>query len=279
MRIVEYNAVSAISRSSMAELDYALNAYSGCFHGCIYCYAMDFTRIQDAAQHWGQVVYVKKNLLHLLRSEIKTMKRGIVGVSTITDPYQPAEAVYHLSGSAIEILLRAGFRVTVQTKSPLVLRDRDILQDHRNLCDVGITITTMNQKKALLLEPQSPSPLARGRALSSLSSSGIRTWIFLGPIINGINDSPSDMEQIFQLAADTGSRVIYDTFSNYKGATMLMAERIGSSDMAGQSRYDIKWKEKVMSDVQRLSDRYSVKCNSQDQEWLEERRMDYRTLY
>ncbi len=279
MKILEYDAVRAISRSSMAELDYALNPYSGCSHGCIYCYAMDFTRIQDAAQNWGQVVYVKKNLLNLLRSEIKTMKRGIVGVSTITDPYQPAEAIYHLSGSAIAMLLKAGFRVTVQTKSPLVLRDLEVFQSHRNMCDIGITITTMDHRKALILEPQSPSPMARARVVSTLSLGGVKTWIFLGPIIRGINDSPEELEQIFQIAAGTGSRIIYDTFSNYRGATRMMSARIGDQGVSLQSGTDAKWRENLTSAVEKLSDKYSVTCNSQDQEWLVERRMDYRTLF
>lgn len=279
MKIIEYDAATAISRSSMAELDYALNAYAGCSHGCIYCYAMDFTRIKEAASQWGQVVYVKRNLLQLLRSEIKSMKRGIVGVSTVTDPYQPAESIYHLSGSAIGILLSSGFRVTVQTKSPLVTRDSDIFMDHRNSCDVGVTITTMDMKKALILEPQSPSPKARTRALSVLSNRGIRTWIFLGPIIRGINDSLEDMNPIFQAAAETGSRLIYDTFSQYRGAMGMMEEKMGAFGTLWRKGSDPRWQERVEADIQRLSDRYSVKCNSQEQEWLEEKKMDFKTLY
>lgn len=78
MRVVEYRAKTAISKSGMAELDYALNPYSGCLHGCKYCYAVDFTRIADAAENWGEVVYVKTNLMDLLKAEIKGMKRGLL---------------------------------------------------------------------------------------------------------------------------------------------------------------------------------------------------------
>ena len=81
----------ALSRSGLPDIDYALNPYAGCYHGCIYCYARAYTRYKDAAQNWGQVIYIKENIVDVLRKEVRRKKKGIVGISTITDPYQPIE--------------------------------------------------------------------------------------------------------------------------------------------------------------------------------------------
>lgn len=279
MRIVEYSAKTAISRSGMAELDYAVNPYSGCSHGCVYCYAIDFTRIRDAATHWGNTIYVKTNLISLLANEIKRLKRGIVGVSTITDPYQPVEAKYRLSGMAIEMLLRAGFRVTVQTKSPLVRRDLNVLASHRSSCDVGFTITTLERKKALLLEPHSPSPESRLSAINDLTAAGVKTWIFLGPIIRGINDSSQDLGSIFRAASIAGTRIIYDTFVPYSGAMQIMRSIPGEFTRTKSYYADAKWREQLAETLEKLSQEYSVKCNSQQEEWLQEKSNDYSTLF
>lgn len=279
MKIVEYRAKSAISRSGMAELDYALNPYSGCLHGCKYCYAVDFTRIADAAENWGEVVYVKTNLLDLLKAEIKTMRRGIVGISTVTDPYQSVEAIYGLSGASADLLLRSGFRVTVQTKSPLVRRDAEIYATHRNSSDVGITITTLDVAKARIIEPHAPSPRSRGDALKYLSDSGVKTWIFLGPIIRGFNDDPDDMDAIFSLASSTGSRVIFDTYVPYSGASRFMTSAVPGFITDRSYHMDRTWHLGLVKSIESLAQKYGVRCNSQQEEWLEERKSDFGALF
>lgn len=279
MRVVEYRAKTAISKSGMAELDYALNPYSGCLHGCKYCYAVDFTRIADAAENWGEVVYVKTNLMDLLKAEIKGMKRGIVGISTVTDPYQPVEAKYGLSGASADLLLRSGFRVTVQTKSPLVRRDAEIYAAHRNSSDVGITITTLDDRKARIIEPHAPSPRSRGDALMYLSDSGVKTWIFLGPIIRGFNDESDEMDAIFSLASRSGSRVIFDTYVPYVAANRLMNSTVPGFVAERSYHVDKAWHLNLVKNIESMAERYGVRCNSQQEEWLEEKKSDFGTLF
>ncbi|CAC12502.1 conserved hypothetical protein [Thermoplasma acidophilum] len=262
---------TALQNSGLKELDYSLNPYLGCMHRCLYCYAMDMTKDARATQDWGSTVMVKKNIIEVLKREIPHRRRGIVGISTITDPYQPVEFRYRITRRSIEILLREGFRVSIQTKSPLVARDLDLISKYRPMVDVGMTITTASPDKARAIETQSPSPEARHRALSALSAAGIRTWIFFGPIIKGFNDSDADIEGVVRIASDTGSRVIFDAYSFYPKSASLMIEggiRPAAPDM-----------DAIGPRIRRICEEYGVECNSEDEDYVKENARINRTLF
>lgn len=267
MKIIEYNSKTAISKSNLPELDYAVNPYTGCQHRCIYCFAIDFTRIEDARENWGRSVYVKTNLIELLKQQIKGMRRGITGLSTVTDAYQPAEAKYKLTRQAIKILLENGFRVTVQTKSPLAARDMDIFSEHRNTIDVGVTVTTLDPKKAIKIETQTPAPSQRIRLLEKLHQNGLKTWIFIGPIIHGFNDGLGEIENIIEIAYNTGSRVIYDYYSPYKNSSEFMQREFLVNTENSHIRGSDKWKKQLKQSFESLGLKYNVRINSQDDEW------------
>ena len=278
MKIIEYMASTALGKSGMKELNYTLNPYSGCFHGCVYCYAIDMTGKKDAAENWGDVVYVKTNLIELLRKEIIGKKRGMVGISSITDPYQAAESKYRLTRNAIEVLLKNGFRITVQTKSPLVARDIDIFSRYRSYCDVGMTITTMDRNTALTIEPHAPSPEARSVALRKLADEKIKIWIFAGPIIRGINDSQESIEKIFRVASNTGARIIFDTYVPYRGASTLMQKTVNRAGNSNAYYADRIWADVIRDTFEKFSEEYSVRVNGEDEEWLVEYQNDFRTF-
>ena len=265
MKYLEYEVKTAISKSNLPELDYAVNPYAGCQHRCIYCFAIDFTNIAEARENWGEVVYVKKNLIEVLKGQIKGMKRGITGLSSITDPYQPAEAIYGLTRDSIKVLLTNGFRVTVQTKSPLASRDIGLFSSHRDLIDVGVTLTTIDQSKALEIETQTPAPSQRIRLLEMLHRSGIKSWIFIGPIIKGFNDSREEVEKIFEVAYDNGSRIIYDSYSPYKNSSIYMKNEFRHP--IPDNRGNREWRSALDRMMLSLGASYDVKVNSQDDEW------------
>lgn len=200
----------ALTPSGLPDIDYALNPYVGCAHGCTYCYARAYVRDAEVAREWGSLVKIRVNLIEVLAREISELKPGVVGLATITDPYQTIEASQHLSRESLKVLLRAGFRVDIQTKSPLVLRDVDILKRWRDRVEVGLTITTLRDNIAAVTEPGAPPPSERAKALRELSATGITTWLFLGPIIPNVNDSYEDVLSIAKLAANTNSLLIYD---------------------------------------------------------------------
>lgn len=265
MKFVEYDVKTAISKSNLPELDYAVNPYTGCQHRCIYCFAIDFTNIGEARDNWGEVVYVKRNFIEVLKKQIKGLKRGITGLSSITDPYQPAEAVYGITRESVKVLLSNGFRVTVQTKSPLASRDIGLFASHKSLIDVGVTITTIDQRKALEIETQTPAPFQRIRLLEKLHRNGIKSWIFIGPIIKGFNDSKEEIEGIFQVANNNGSRIIYDSYSPYKNSSIFMQNEFRHH--IPQTKGNREWRMALDSLMQSLGNAYGVRVNSQDDEW------------
>ena len=278
MRVLEVKAKSALNRSGMVELDYAFNAYLGCAHGCRYCYAADITP-GESPETWGDTIRVRTNIIEVLQREIKSKRRGLVGISTITDPYQPIEAKYRLSRQAIGLLLANGFRVSIQTKSPLVLRDLDILRDKKGL-DAGISLATPDKEISRLIDRKSPLPDARIRTLRELSRNMIKTWMFLGPIIPGINDSDESFEALISMASDLKIRVIYDLLNPYSGARSMLGETLGSGWSSSMKTLDRrKWWENRESTITRLAGQYNVECNSEASELSAETGILYKPLY
>src|SRR5512136_96683 len=106
---------------------YVINPYTGCQHGCSYCYARFMKRVTGHREPWGEFVDVKVNAADLLAVEVKKKRPATVWISGVCDPYQPLEARYQLTRQCLQILARVGWPVAVQTRSPLVLRDIDVL--------------------------------------------------------------------------------------------------------------------------------------------------------
>lgn len=200
---------TALSKSGLPDIKYAFNPYVGCAHGCIYCYAPDFCkRYEGISYNWGSAVYVKENIVEVLRRDVRRLRPDVVGVSTITDPYQPIEAEEELTRNAIKILLQHGFRISIQSKSPLILRDLDIINT-KNF-DVGFTITTLRDSLAREIEPNAPSPTQRAKAAYEVSKFGVDMWIFLGPIIPLVNEYEDIIEEVVEFASSVNSYIIYD---------------------------------------------------------------------
>ena len=163
---------------------YVINPYTGCQHGCSYCYARFMKRVTGHREPWGEFVDVKINAADLLRKEIKKKKRGRVWVSGVCDPYQPLEATYRLTRQCLEILARNTWPVIIQTRSPLVLRDMDIIRDARDF-EVGFSVTTADDSIRKLFEPDAPPIDKRIEALGALHKAGIRTYAMIAPLLPG----------------------------------------------------------------------------------------------
>ena len=182
MVLREIYARSILSKSQV--FDYVVNPYIGCQHNCVYCYARFMRRFTRHKEPWGEFVDVKINALALLKHEIDKRPPGRVWVSGECDPYQPLETTYELTRRSLEILIQYGWQITVQTKSPLVLRDIDLLRRNDKV-EVGLSVTTADDGVRKLFEPGTPPIKERIEALEELRLANIRTYAMIAPMLPG----------------------------------------------------------------------------------------------
>ncbi len=182
MIIREIQAKSVLSKSEV--YDYVVNPYVGCQHACSYCYARFMKRFTGHREPWGEFVDAKVNAPDLLRREVERKKRGAVWLSGVCDPYQPLEEKYRLTRQCLEILVRHGWPVAIQTRSPLVLRDLDVIREAREI-EAGLSVTTADDEVRRRFEPLAPSIPERLRALGELHRNGVRTYAMIAPMLPG----------------------------------------------------------------------------------------------
>jgi len=182
MIVKEIQAKAILSKSKV--YDYVINPYVGCQHACSYCYARFMKRFTGHKEPWGEFVDVKINAPDLLQVEITRKKPGRIWISGVCDPYQPLEARYELTRKCMEILAHRNWPVIVQTRSPLVLRDIDILREGREF-EVGLSVATADDAIRKLFEPNAPTIKDRDRALDELHKAGIRTYAMIAPMLPG----------------------------------------------------------------------------------------------
>jgi len=216
MIVKEIKCKSLLNPSRLA--DYCINPYTGCSHGCVYCYADSITRrFSKHKEPWGKFVDVKINAPEILRREILRKKKGDVFVSSLTDPYQPLEKKYELTRRCLEILLRNNFSLWVQTKSSLVTRDVDLLKKFKNNCEVGFTITALDEDIRERFEPFSSSVKEKLDALKILKDNGIKTFVFFGPVLPYLSDR--NLEEFFRTMAKLNVDKIWIDRLNLKAGT------------------------------------------------------------
>ena len=212
MKISTVSCKSALTPSRLMGYDYALNPYRGCQHGCIYCYA---PYVLHEKRSWGEFVEARDNLPRLLSKELRRKAKGVVGISTVTDAYQPAEKRFEITRLALEQLQRYDFPVCIQTKSSLVLRDLDILQGFSK-CEVGFTVTTLDEDIRQKIEPGASTGVERLAALETLADAGVSTWAFLGPILPSITNREGDLEALILALKKTGLSYLIVDRLNFK---------------------------------------------------------------
>ncbi len=214
-RIVE--CARALSPSGLTCLDYALNPYGGCSHGCVYCYAPGVTH-SDPSQ-W-RVVRVKRNIPERLARELPGVE-GIIGLGTVTDPYQYAERRFRLTQMCLEILRDRGRRVHVHTKSDLVLRDADLLREMG--ATVCITMTTVDDRVSKITEPGAPLPGARLDALRGLLKAGVKAYVLVAPVMSTLEGGERDL---MKAVAAAGVETVYHDLLNLRNADSARLTRM-----------------------------------------------------
>jgi DNA repair photolyase len=195
--------------------EWTINPYRGCEFGCKYCYARythEFMEMRDGVA-FEQKIYVKQHAAELLRQELRQVKQGdSIAIGAATDPYQPAEKRYEVTRAILEEFARhEGFHLGIITKSNLIVRDLDVLQEvsRHNRFSVHVTITTLDVELARILEPRAPRPDLRLEAIKTMSQAGIRVGMSGSPVLPGITDSPKNLEALVRAAAQAGAYHIF----------------------------------------------------------------------
>lgn len=184
---ITYKEVGTILNKTsgfMAGYDYSLNPYSGCSFGCSYCYAAFFARDNEQKEQWGYWVNIKENALLLLKKfRSKPITGKTVYMSSVTDPYQPIERKIELTRDILKELLKYHQpRLVIQTRSPIVTRDVDLLKQF-NAVQVNMTVTTDSEKVRKVFEPLCPSNKARLAAIKEVNEAGINACITMTPLL------------------------------------------------------------------------------------------------
>lgn len=202
---------SVLNRVEGMPFNWSINPYTGCAHACRYCYARAFYTRADrgTAAEFDTQVYVKSNAAQVLRSELarRSWKRELVVVGAATDPYQPGEAKHRVTRSILEALRDYRTPVSIITKGPLILRDLELLQEIGRVAgvEVNMTIPTLDKKAWAALEPSAPPPAARLEAVRRLNAAGVRTGVFMAPILPGIADSEEAIRSLMEAAREAGA--------------------------------------------------------------------------
>jgi DNA repair photolyase len=222
MNVQEIEAKSILVKSKLPDTDFVVNPYTGCQFACQYCYASFMGRfVGEPVANWGNYVYVKANAVSLFAAEIRRLRaedrtRTIL-LSSVTDSYHGIEKKYRLTRGILEVLAAADYsgRVSVLTKSPLVLRDVDVLKRLRN-AEVGLTVTTTDDALSGFLETHAPPASRRLYTLEKLNTAGIATYCFVGPLLPHFRYRPELLDELFSRIAQTGTTAVYIEHINLK---------------------------------------------------------------
>jgi DNA repair photolyase len=206
---------SALNRVDRMPFRWSLNPYRGCAHKCRYCYARRSHAFfdLDLGRDFEEVIFAKLNIAEVLRAELRrpSWRHETIVIGTATDPYQPLEGRLRLTRHCLAVLADAANPCSVTTKGTLVVRDRDIMQQlaRETRFMVHISLITLDRDLWRRVEPGTPPPASRLRALERLRAAGIPAGIFLAPILPGLTDSRAAIQAVVQAAADHGAVAVW----------------------------------------------------------------------
>ena len=185
---------------------WTLNPYRGCRHACTYCYARtthEFWGL-DSGRDFETRVFAKVNAPEVLRKELQrpSWRRESIAIGTASDPYEPAEAEYELTRRILHVLRDFQNPASITTKGVLVRRDADILAELSQVADVHVnfSVGTIDEKVWRMMEPGTPSPLARMEAMQYLVESGISAGVMMAPLLPGITDDEANIQAVVEAA-------------------------------------------------------------------------------
>jgi DNA repair photolyase len=255
--------IIARNKSPDVSFDRSINPYRGCEHGCIYCFARPTHAYLGMSPgiDFESRLFAKPNAAELLAKELSApgYVPRTIAMGTNTDPYQPIEKKMRITRSVLEVLRDFRHPVGIVTKSPLILRDLDILSEMAGLglAKAALSVTTLDRKLARMMEPRAGTPARRLQAIRGLSEAGVPVGVMFAPIIPALNDG--EMETVLSAAAEAGAKTagyvllrlpleIKDLFREWLEANLPdRAKRVISlvRQMRGGKDYDSQWHTRI----------------------------------
>jgi DNA repair photolyase len=243
---------------------YNMNLYRGCQHGCIYC----DTRSECYGINDISTISVKKNALDLLAKELpaKRKNKATIGTGSMNDPYMPVEKELQLTRKALQIIASERFPVHIITKSNLVERDADILQDiSKTYAAVSFTITAADDSLSQRIEPHAPPSSERFKAMRLLAERGIYTGVTLMPVLPFINDTKENIAAIVERAKASGASYILPLFgvTLRKGSREYFYQMLDKSFAGVREKYHSRFGEQYgcfSPDYRLLTDTFEALC-------------------
>ncbi|MDQ6835425.1 MAG: radical SAM protein [Actinomycetota bacterium] len=203
--------LNRVPEASQMPFRWTINPYRGCTHACTYCFARPTHKYLDfnAGRDFEREIVVKVNAPERLRAELArpSWRGDHIALGTNTDPYQWVEGRYKLMRGIWGAMIEARNPGSVLTKSPLLLRDLDLMRELAARTDfsAALSVPTLDERAWRASEPHTPNPRARLEAVAELTRAGIRTGILIAPLMPGINDSPEQVARILELASEAGA--------------------------------------------------------------------------
>ena len=261
MGINQIEAKSILSKSGIPGAGYAINPYTGCTHGCVYCYACFMSRFTHHPEPWGHFLDAKVNAAEILARQLARRRKPIteaVFLSSVTDPYQPAEARFKLTRSILEVLLEHQVPISILTKSDLVLRDIDLLKQFKE-CSVGLSIMTTDEAIAHRFEPRASSPRRRMQALRRLRENNISTYAFISPYLPRLSRIEQLLEALDGAIDEVGIETLNTKEASWQGVKQVLnawypALAPGYKELCRQGRYwqDMERKARLLASRRRI---------------------------
>ncbi len=212
--VVAKRIINEVPGPSPVPFRWTINVYRGCSHACTYCFARPTHSYLglNIGEDFDRKIIVKINAVERARAELADPRwpGDPIAMGTNTDPYQRAEGKYRLTRGVLQALAERNNPVSILTKSPLVLRDLDVLTDAaaRTSVQVNLSIGTLDERVWRSTEPGTPHPRRRLRAMHALAEAGIRTGALVAPVLPGLSDRPAQLRELARAIRDTGGYVV-----------------------------------------------------------------------
>lgn len=261
MNIKEINSKACMIKSKLT--DYAINPYTGCSHGCRYCYADFIKRFQNIKDKWGNFVYAKTNCTEFLEKELEKNKPGTIFMSSVCDCYMPEEEKFRLTRKIFEIITKSKFKdkfkIEILTKSKLVQRDFDLLKQ-LNL-ELGMSINQLDKKTAEIIEPNTSSPEERIETLIKAKAQGIKTYGFISPVLPGI----TNLDKVFSALKKAEVNYVWVELFNMRKSSVdrmipiyreFFPEKLKEFELARANQKE--WHNQLRQEARGLEKKYSL---------------------